>query len=403
MQRTADDLTVKSFHRIVTTETFDAECLYDLTEAAERFLADCEITSGLLVAQSLHTTAGLLLNERETGFHADFRRVVDRLVPRAAEYQHDDMTVRWENLCPEDQTCPNGHAHLQHALFGSPTVTLAIRDGRLVLGQWQRLQLVEYDRARTRRVFLQAIGTMAPSHALPVSENGAETILSDESLLPPHHIVAQRPLDWSADRVDGAELTPALEDAEVELIVLVDKAGRAIGSAEKWSSHHGDTPLHLAFSCYVFDDCGRFLKTRRARSKKVWPGVWSNTVCGHPAPEEPVVGAINRRLRYELGMTACDIKIALPTHLYRAPPFKGIVEHEFCPVYVARAASWPQPNPEEVEAYAWVEWEQFVDEAEADASDGHSWWCKNQLKELENHPLILAYSRGLAEPVAPVR
>ena len=71
-----------------------------------------------------------------------------------------------------------------------------------------------------------------------------------------------------------------------ELIVLVDEHGQPRGSAEKWSSHHADTPLHLAFSCYVFDDTGAFLATRRALTKDVWPGVWSNTVCGHPAPGE---------------------------------------------------------------------------------------------------------------------
>ncbi|MEX0789777.1 MAG: NUDIX domain-containing protein, partial [Actinomycetota bacterium] len=67
-----------------------------------------------------------------------------------------------------------------------------------------------------------------------------------------------------------------------ELIVLVDEQGNPTGRAEKSSSHHLDTPLHLAFSCYVFDDRGRLLATRRANSKKVWPGVWTNSVCGHP-------------------------------------------------------------------------------------------------------------------------
>ena len=92
-----------------------------------------------------------------------------------------------------------------------------------------------------------------------------------------------------------------------ELIVLVDESGTPIGSAEKLSSHHADTPLHLAFSCYVFDDEGRFLATRRSSQKKVWPGVWSNSVCGHPLPGEAVVAAIRRRLRYELGMTASGL------------------------------------------------------------------------------------------------
>jgi isopentenyl-diphosphate Delta-isomerase len=191
-------------------------------------------------------------------------------------------------------------------------------------------------------------------------------------------------------------VTADANTAVEELVVLCDERGNALGSAEKWSTHHADTPLHLAFSCYVFDDAGSFLTTRRALPKKVWPGVWTNSVCGHPAPAESTIDAIQRRLDYELGMTATDIQVALPEHLYRAPAFAGIVEYEFCPVYVARAASDPRPNPLEVGACAWTEWEAFVAGAEADTDDTYSWWCKNQLKELRSHPLIERYSRGLS-------
>lgn len=80
------------------------------------------------------------------------------------------MTVRCENLCPEDLVGPNGHAHLQHALFGSPGLVLPIADGRIVLGVWQRIQLVEYDRPRARRVFLQVLAAASPSRHLPVAQ-----------------------------------------------------------------------------------------------------------------------------------------------------------------------------------------------------------------------------------------
>ena len=168
-----------------------------------------------------------------------------------------------------------------------------------------------------------------------------------------------------------------------ELIVLVDRDGVPIGTADKRASHHAHTPLHLAFSCYVFGDDGRFLATRRARGKDVWPGVWTNTVCGHPAPGESFEHAIERRLRFELGMTARAIEVVLPRHRYRAPPFRGIVEHEFCPVFVARADSEPRPNPAEVEEWRWMWWPDFVAAADADADDAYSWWCKNQLRELD--------------------
>jgi isopentenyl-diphosphate delta-isomerase len=177
-----------------------------------------------------------------------------------------------------------------------------------------------------------------------------------------------------------------------ELIVLVDEDGRMIGAAEKRASHHADTPLHLAFSCYVFDDEGVFLATRRALPKQVWPGVWSNSVCGHPRPGESMIDAIHRRLDEELRMTARDVRVVLPHHTYRAPPYRGIVEYEFCPVYVARATSEPAPNPLEVGACAWIEWKAFVRAAETDTTDTYSWWCKNQLRYLKHHSLIDEYS-----------
>ncbi len=183
-----------------------------------------------------------------------------------------------------------------------------------------------------------------------------------------------------------------------ELIVLVDEDGLPTGTAEKWSAHHASTPLHLAFSCYVFDDDGRFLTTRRALTKKVWPGVWSNTVCGHPAPGESLADAIARRLDYELGMTVRDVEVVLPDHLYRAPAFQGIVEYEFCPVFVARAAGEPRPNPVEVEDCAWLRWDVFVAQALQDPVDRYSWWCKNQLRELHGNALVGCYARPEAPP-----
>lgn len=178
--------------------------------------------------------------------------------------------------------------------------------------------------------------------------------------------------------------------------MLCDRRGRPTGTAEKRSAHHRDTPLHLAFSCYVFDSEGAFLATRRAITKKVWPGVWSNSVCGHPAPGESFEEAIARRARYELGMSVRDVEVVLADFAYRAPPFDDIVEYEFCPVFVARDASEPRPNPLEVGACAWIEWDEFVRRALDDDADAYSWWCKNQLSELLGHPLIERYAAGEA-------
>ena len=182
--------------------------------------------------------------------------------------------------------------------------------------------------------------------------------------------------------------------AETEQIVLVDETGQPIGHAEKLASHHAGTPLHLAFSCYVFNHKGEFLVTQRATSKKVWPSVWTNSCCGHPGPRELVEDAVKRRLDYELGMSATDISLLVADYTYKTTPYNGIIEHEFCPIYIARSAtSQVQPNPDEVGAYKWVDWQEYVGQISADDTDAWSWWCKDQLRYLQKHPLITLFSK----------
>ena len=85
-----------------------------------------------------------------------------------------------------------------------------------------------------------------------------------------------------------------------DLVELVDQDGHVIGQAARATVHHGNTPRHRAFSVYLSDAAGRVLMTRRALSKLTWPGVWSNSCCGHPRPGETDIAAIHRRVREEL-------------------------------------------------------------------------------------------------------
>jgi isopentenyl-diphosphate delta-isomerase len=140
-----------------------------------------------------------------------------------------------------------------------------------------------------------------------------------------------------------------------ETVVLLAADGAIIGTAPKATVHTTDTPLHLAFSCHVFDEAGRVLVTRRALNKKTWPGVWTNSLCGHPAPNEDTELAIVRRAEQELGLALTDVRMALPDFRYRAVDASGIVENEICPVFTARAVGEFSPAADEVAEFAWLE------------------------------------------------
>ncbi|WP_436891678.1 isopentenyl-diphosphate Delta-isomerase [Nocardiopsis dassonvillei] len=148
--------------------------------------------------------------------------------------------------------------------------------------------------------------------------------------------------------------------AEPELVVLLDDDHRPVGTADKATVHTAETPLHLAFSCYVRDGAGRVLLTRRALDKTTWPGVWTNACCGHPAPGEGLEEAVRRRVGQELGLSLSEVRPALPDFRYRAVSAEGIVENEFCPVFWALAEGDPDPDPAEVAEYAWAGWDDVV-------------------------------------------
>lgn len=164
--------------------------------------------------------------------------------------------------------------------------------------------------------------------------------------------------------------------------MLLDNAGRAVGTAPKAEVHHGATPLHLAFSLYVFNDRGELLLTRRALTKATFPGLWTNSVCGHPGPGEPIEGAAARRARDELGLAVTGLTLVLPWFGYRAE-LGGVVEHELCPVLVAWVASEVvlSPAPEEVAQVRWVPWASVVDEV-ASGALALSPWALEQVAAL---------------------
>ena len=163
-----------------------------------------------------------------------------------------------------------------------------------------------------------------------------------------------------------------------EHVVLLDEQGNAVGTAPKAQVHHRSTPLHLAFSCYLFDGDGRVLVTRRALHKPTWPGVWTNSVCGHPGPGEDLDTAVARRVRQELRADVRDLRLALPAFRYQAVMDDGTRENEMCPVFTAVASGSVSADPEEVADAVWEPWDAFRDGVLAGHRDV-SPWCREQV------------------------
>lgn len=164
----------------------------------------------------------------------------------------------------------------------------------------------------------------------------------------------------------------------------MDDDGTPIGTELKSLIHTDTTPLHLAFSLYLFSPTGQVLLTRRALTKRTWPGVWTNSCCGHPLPGEDIERAVHRRLQTELGVGVTALRCVLPNFSYSAVDAGGVRENEICPVFVGTIVH-PEPvlapNEDEVVDWTWVSWPQVVS-AMAATPFAFSPWAALQVAEL---------------------
>lgn len=178
-----------------------------------------------------------------------------------------------------------------------------------------------------------------------------------------------------------------------ERVVLLDEDRTPIGTELKSTVHSASTPLHLAFSCHVLNSAGQVLITRRALGKRTWPGVWTNSFCGHPQPGEAMEDAIARRAQDETGLSVHRLRPELPGFRYRATDASGVVENEVCPVYVAVTDDEPRLNPDEVMDVRWVDPGALGDALRA-APWAFSPWFVRQAGEM---PLYAASGPGTAQ------
>ncbi len=174
-----------------------------------------------------------------------------------------------------------------------------------------------------------------------------------------------------------------------ELVVLVDEKNNVLGTMPKAEVHQAQTPLHRAFSLFLFNKNKELLLQQRSAKKKAWPLAWSNSCCGHPGLDEENEVAIKRRLKAELGMEKVNIFGSLP---YRYCFSKdGIMENEICPVFFGTTDEDPDINHDEVETIRWVKWADFLKEIAEDSAEVFSPWSKEEARLLADHPEFVKF------------
>lgn len=135
--------------------TAEAPEFIDITADVAEAVNRSGVVNGLAVIFSRHTTAAIKINECEPELLKDMARFLTEVAPVEREYYHNDFGVRTVNM--EDDEYPNAHSHCQHLLL-SASESVPILRGRLQLGQWQRIFLIELDRAKDRLVSVQVMG-----------------------------------------------------------------------------------------------------------------------------------------------------------------------------------------------------------------------------------------------------
>ena len=156
-----------------------------------------------------------------------------------------------------------------------------------------------------------------------------------------------------------------------EKVILVDETDKPIGTMGKLEVHQKGL-LHRAFSVFIFNDKDELLLQKRALTKYHSAGLWTNTCCSHPQPNEDTLVAANRRLVEEMGM---HTKLKLKTSfIYKTAFDNNLTEHEFDHVYVGYSNENPHINSDEVDSFKWVSLEGLKKEIKNSPQQFTTWF-----------------------------
>jgi len=138
------------FSTVVVLSSKKRTEISDITTLVRDAVRQSPISSGIAVANTLHTTCALFVNEFQGALIEDLKALAERLVPEQNGYRHNDSRV-------SDCERGNAHAHLRAALFGR-SIAVGVRADGIVLGQFQSIIFAEFDGPRKREVMIQILG-----------------------------------------------------------------------------------------------------------------------------------------------------------------------------------------------------------------------------------------------------
>ncbi len=136
---------MRSYTRYLTFNTAKRREYINITNEVEQALAESGIQEGLALVSAMHLTAGVYINDNESGLIKDIDAMLERLAPYRADYHH--------HRTGED----NGDAHLKNMLVGHQ-VLVPVTAGKLEFGPWQQIFYAEFDGCRPKRVVIKIIG-----------------------------------------------------------------------------------------------------------------------------------------------------------------------------------------------------------------------------------------------------
>lgn len=137
----------------------------------------------------------------------------------------------------------------------------------------------------------------------------------------------------------------------MEKVILVDEQDNAIGEMDKMEAHYKGV-LHRAFSILIFNSDGELLLQKRSKNKYHSGGLWTNSCCSHPQPNEPIAKAVSNRLKHEMGI---DLQPEFAyKFVYKSELNNDFIEHELDYVFTGTFDGTPLINSAEVEDWKFI-------------------------------------------------